>query len=89
VGDTAAALVDGLAAVAGLTLHSGDLHAEADAAAARIDALVADSAEHRNLVRQLEVQVDAVETPPAPEMTLPTGDELAVELERFLREQSD
>ena len=47
----AAALVDGLAAVSGLSLQSTDLHAEAVAAKIRIDALVADSAEHRALVR--------------------------------------
>jgi predicted ATP-grasp superfamily ATP-dependent carboligase len=83
----AAALIDGLASTAGLTLHSGDLHAEAAAARSRIDDLVANSAEHRSLIGQLEAQVDAEE--PTLAVTLPSGDELAAELERFLREQPE
>ena len=83
----AAALVDGLAATAGLTLQSGNLHAEAAAARARIDDLVANSTEHRSLIGQLEAQVDAEE--PTLAVTLPSGDELAAELERYLREQPD
>ena len=83
----AAALIDGLSTVAGLTLHSGDLHAEAAAARSRIDDLVSNSDEHRALISQLEVQVDSEE--PTLAVTLPSGDELAAELERFLREQPD
>jgi hypothetical protein len=47
---------------------------------------VANSEEHVAMVRQLEAQVDAVvdTTPAAP---LPSGDDLAAELEQFLREQ--
>ncbi len=78
-----AALVDGLAAVAGLTLNSSELHAEAAKARTRIDALIANSDEHQELVKQLEArhdrEVDVMNGP------LPSGDELAAELERFLR----
>ena len=49
------AALAGLAAVAGLTLQSADLHAEAAAAKLRIDTLVAESTEHRALVA-LELQ---------------------------------
>lgn len=83
----AAALVDGLAATAGLALNSGNLHAEAAAARSRIDDLVANSNEHQSLIGQLEAQVDAEE--PTLAVTLPSGDELAAELERYLREQPD
>lgn len=83
----AASLVDGLASAAGLALNSGDLHAEAAAARSRIDELVSNSEEHLSLIGQLEAQVDAEE--PTLNVSLPSGDELAAELERFLREQPD
>lgn len=89
----AAALVDGLANVAGLTLHSGELHDEAVGAKIRIDALVAESEEHRLLVRTLEAQYDAEEEP-APSPSLGATDPDALErglsdIEDFLRDQGD
>lgn len=81
-----AALVDGLATVAGLDLDSADLHAAAGLANARIDGLIAGSEEHSNMVRALEEAVDAEQvTPPFDPDDLPTGDEIGAELERFLR----
>ena len=81
-----AALVDGLAAIGGLTLPSHELHEAAARATTRINELIAASDEHRAMVKQLETQVDqearAHELDPT---TLPSGDELAAELERFLR----
>jgi predicted ATP-grasp superfamily ATP-dependent carboligase len=81
-----AALVDGLGAVAGLSLPSRELHEAALRTGARIDELIAASDEHRTMVRQLETQADqearASEIDPS---RLPSGDELAAELERFLR----
>jgi predicted ATP-grasp superfamily ATP-dependent carboligase len=87
-----AALIDGLAAVAGLSLQSQELHAEAAAAKMRIDGLVAESAEHRELVRQLELQADAEEDSvgPAP-MTVTDPDSLErglSDIEEFLRDQN-
>jgi len=83
-----AALIDGLAAVAHLNLPSHDLHEAAARARDRIDELIAASEEHRSMVAQLEIQADR-ETPedrpgfdPA---SLPSGDEIAAELERYLR----
>ena len=89
----AAALVDGLARVAGLTLHAGELHAEAAGAQIRIDALVAESDEHRLLVRTLEAQYDA-ETKAEPQPSLGATDPDALErglsdIEDFLRDQGD
>jgi hypothetical protein len=81
-----AALVDGLAAVGGLTLPSHELHEAAARATTRIDELIAASDEHKAMVKQLEAQVDqearVSDLDPA---ALPSGDELAAELERFLR----
>jgi predicted ATP-grasp superfamily ATP-dependent carboligase len=86
-----AALVDGLARVADLSLQSGDLHAEAAAAKVRIDALIEDSAEHRALVAQLEEQYDAESEPTSP---LGATDDVSLErglsdIEEFLRDQGN
>jgi proteasome assembly chaperone (PAC2) family protein len=78
-----AALVETLAAVTGLEVDARDLHAAAALTATRIDELIANSEEHVALVRQLEATVDAVESIDATD--LPSGEELAAELERFLR----
>jgi proteasome assembly chaperone (PAC2) family protein len=81
----AAELVRTLARVAGLRFDASELAAEAEATKARLDELVSGSAEHMELVRQLEQQADALQT--GEELSEVTGDELAAEFERFLREQ--
>lgn len=81
-----AALVDALAVVSGLSFSSDELSAAGVVTNQRVDQLIANSEEHRQMVRQLEQQIDAAE--PQPDLSnLPSGDELAAELERFLREQ--
>lgn len=80
-----AALVDALAVVAGLELDAGELHAVAGSALNQIDEIIANSAEYRALVRQLEAAFDGELTAPLDFSDLPSGDELAAELERFLR----
>lgn len=79
-----AALVETLAAVAGLELDAGELRAVADSTLAQINEIVANSEEHRELVRRLEAAFDGeVSTPDF--SGLPSADELAAEIERFLR----
>jgi predicted ATP-grasp superfamily ATP-dependent carboligase len=80
-----AALVDGLASVAGLTLESAGLHSAADVTRSRVDELIAQSSEHKAMVSQLEDNIDAAEGTPLDLGTLPSGDEIAAELERYLR----
>ncbi|MGH3826402.1 MAG: proteasome assembly chaperone family protein [Pseudonocardiaceae bacterium] len=80
-----AALVDALAAVAGLKLDSGELHAAADSALHQINDIVANSAEYRDLVSGLEAAFDGAAATPLDFSGLPSGEELAAELERFLR----
>jgi hypothetical protein len=82
-----AALIDGLAAVGDLSLDSTDLHTAADASLRQVDDLIAKSDEHTSMVRQLERSVDAAEGNPLDVGTLPTGEELAAELERYLRDE--
>jgi proteasome assembly chaperone (PAC2) family protein len=87
----AAALLDGLAQIAGLEIDTGELHRDAATARARIDQLVAANPEHLAMVRRLEEAWDAEETGSTATLDaagpLPTGEELAAEVERFLREQ--
>lgn len=83
-----AALVDGLAAIGGLNLPSRDLNDSAAKARARIDELIANSDEHKAMVAQLETQLDREAEAEGSGLgagPLPSGDEIAAELERFLR----
>ena len=80
----AAALIDGLARIAGLTLDASHLRASAEEARQRVDDLVTNNPDHSSMVEQLEEAADEVEGTSLGE-ELPSGDELAAELERFLR----
>jgi len=82
-----AALIDGLARIAGLTLDASHLRASADEARQRVDDLVTNNPEHSSMVEQLEEAADETEGTSLGE-ELPSGDELAAELERFLRGES-
>jgi hypothetical protein len=81
-----AALVDGLADLAGRRLDSTALHEAAGALRARVDELVAGNPEHVEMVEALEASYDE-DIATATSGPLPSGDELAAEIERFLREQ--
>ncbi|HYF44694.1 MAG TPA: PAC2 family protein [Acidimicrobiales bacterium] len=88
----AARLVEGLEEAADLRFDSGDLDRQAKATEARLEALLADSDEHRELVHQLEIHVDQEAEAHGDadgEIELRSGDELAAEFEKFLREQGD
>jgi proteasome assembly chaperone (PAC2) family protein len=79
------ALIEALAATGGVMFPAGNLADEAVATRSRLDSLIADSEEHQLLVRKLEGQVDAQAEVEG--QTLPSGEELAAELERYLRDQ--
>lgn len=79
-----AALLEGLGAVAGLSYDTTELAEAAAETRAKVDALVAQNPEHQRMVAELERLADA-QLPPGP---LPSPDELAAELERFLRDQT-
>ena len=87
-------LLEGLATVAGIRVEVPQLTEAAAATRAQLDELTANSVQHAALVRQLEARVDEeegtttdgqAEATEAGWGTLPTGDELAAEVERFLR----
>jgi len=79
-----AALIEGVARIAGLTLDSSSLRVTADEARARVDDLVANNPDHATMVEQLEQVADEDEGHSLGD-NLPSGDELAAELEQFLR----
>ena len=88
------ALIDGLSEVGELSLKADGLRQAAAAHVSRLDELVAQSDEHREMLHQLELQADAETAESAGSSfaplnagDLPTGDDLVAELERFLREQ--
>ena len=83
--EASAALVEGLAGVAGLTLDSSALRRAADSARRQVDQLIAGSSEHEAMVRKLEESIDASEGNAMGVEEVPSGDEIAAELERFLR----
>jgi hypothetical protein len=88
------ALLDTLAEVSGLTIDVEDLRHEAVLQRQRLDQLVEGNDEHRAMLAQLErLYDDAVAADDAGgqeatgELELRSGEELAQEVERFLREQ--
>ena len=96
------ALLDGLATAAGIAVDAGDLRREAVLQRERLDQLVESNPEHQAMVEQFErlfdASDDAVETVADPTgegqpgdgaLELRSGDELAGEIERFLRDRGD
>lgn len=80
-----AQLIEGCNQVAGTDFGLADLPDEIVEARARIDGLLEQNPEHRAMIHQLEEQFDA-QTEERIE-DLPSGDDLAEELQRFLRDQ--
>ena len=89
----AVALLDALRRIADVVIDGADLRNEALEQHRRIDSLIANNPEHQQLVRQLETVYDQLDgSEPAdggggPALEIATGDEIADELERFLRDQ--
>jgi hypothetical protein len=90
------ALLDGLATATGIAIGAGDLRREAVLQRERLDQLIEGNEEHLAMVSQFERLYDAaLESDGAPdegqpgdgELEMRSGDELAAEVERFLREQ--
>ena len=79
------ALLDGVMRMSDLSLPLGDLPDEAREARERLDQIIAGNDEHQQMVQTLEQEADASAT--QGETRIPSGDELAAEVERFLRDQ--
>jgi predicted ATP-grasp superfamily ATP-dependent carboligase len=87
--EASAALIEGLANVAGLTLDSTALRRAADSSRRQVDQLIADNSEHQAMVRKLEESLDASEGNAMGVEAVPSGEEIAAELERFLRGEEE
>ncbi len=84
--EASAALIEGLCAVTGTVLDSSSLHRAGDEARRQVDELIGANPEHLAMVRRLEAALDSEEVDPTGlEVDLPSGDEIAAELEQFLR----
>jgi len=79
------ALVEGVAALTGLNLEAPLLRKAADDARTRVDDLVRSNPEHATMVEDLESTIDEVEGNAFDTSVLPSGDDLARDIERFLR----
>lgn len=84
-----AALLEGLHDVAGVVVRVDDLRAAAAVSSKRIDELIRNSDEHRAMVEELERQVDEEPTGYLDVSNLPSGDEIAAELQRYLFSSGD
>lgn len=82
-----ARLIDGLNQITGADFAWDSLTDDIVGTRTRIDTLIRNNPEHVAMLQQLESQAD--EATEAQISNLPSGDDLAEELERFLREQDD
>ena len=86
--EASAALIEGLCALTGLVLDTSSLRAAGEASRRQVDELISGNAEHTEMVRRLETSLDSEEGQPDPfgiQGGVPSGDEIAAELEQFLR----
>jgi hypothetical protein len=83
--EASAALIEGLAAISGLALDAVPLRRAADSSRRQVDELISANPQHLAMVRRLEAAVDESEGNALGMTEMPTGDEIAAELERFLR----
>lgn len=79
------ALLDALGTLTGLTIDTAGLRRAAETTRKQLDELIAESEEHTTMVQQLEAQHDASSSDIVNDDHVPTGDEIAEELERYLR----
>ena len=83
------ALLEALERIGGVDVPHDELAEAGTQTLDKLNELIANSDEHAALVSQLEQQADAEDARIAFASELPSGDELADELERFLREQGN
>lgn len=86
--EASAALIEGLCAVTGAVLDSSSLRLAGEASRRQVDELIGSNPEHLDMVRRLETAVDSEEVHPLGlDGEVPSGDEIAAELEQFLKNE--
>jgi hypothetical protein len=84
--EASAALIEGLCAVTGTVLDSSPLRAAGEVTRQQVDDLIGANDDHLEMVHRLEAALDSEELDPMDlDVDVPTGDEIAAELEKFLR----
>lgn len=83
----AIALLEGVRQLTQLEFDTADLAQQAAQVQQHLAEVISRNDEHQQMLRQLEVQDDVLRQSKAAD--LPSGDEIAAELEQFLREQED
>ncbi len=89
------ALLDGLKEVTGITITGASLRAEINIQRERIDQMISDNVDHEMMVKQLETLHDAAVEDhedaaiAAAEMSMQSGDDIAREIQDFLRDHPD
>ncbi len=84
--EASAALIEGLCAVTGAVLDSSDLRSAGEASRIQVNELIAANPDHLEMVRRLESALEAEGADPLGlDVEVPSGDEIAAELEQFLR----
>lgn len=85
------ALIEAVCAEAALSIDATRFHTEAGVQRERLDQLVSHNGEHQAMLRRMELAYDEAldedGSMTATELTLPTVDEIAAEVEQFLRDQ--
>jgi hypothetical protein len=86
------ALLDGLREATGVVIDGTALRSEVQIQGRRLDGMISGNDEHTKMISQLEQIYDAADdiadpTAGGPSLEMRSGDELAAELEQFLREQ--
>lgn len=82
--EASAVLIEGLEPVSDITIDTAELRIASDEAHQKVDQMVERNPEHADMVTKLEAAIDAAEGNPLEVSEIPSGDELAEELERFL-----
>ncbi len=86
--EASVALIDGLCAMTGLVFDTTGVRQAAEASRKQVDELIAGNSDHAEMVHRLESSIDSEEGNPfGLDAGVPTGDEIAAELERFLRDE--
>ncbi len=84
--EASAVLIEGLSAVTGAVLDSSALRAAGEDSRRQVDELIGANPDHLEMVRRLEAALDSEEVSPLGlDVDVPSGDEIAAELEQFLR----
>ena len=84
--EASAALIEGLCAVTGTVLDSSSLRRAGEESRRQVDELIGANPEHLEMVRRLEAALDSEEVSSTGlDVDVPSGEEIAAELEQFLR----